>query len=109
MRRPKNTATGMNKETEVRRWLQRNGWDILKSGTRGAADLIAERRGSRWYIQIKYTRKTSIDPSDFQGEMPRLKRMATLGNGTPILCLVVQNRVWFTSARTGETLARGFL
>ena len=109
MRAPKNAATGTRKETDVRRWLQRNGWDILKRGTRGPADIIAQRGGTRWFIQIKYTRKTSIDPSNFAREMPALKRMASMGGGTAVLCLVVQGNVWFTSARTGETLRRGFL
>lgn len=107
--RPKNTATGYNKEKAVVSWLERHGFEIFYEGGRGPADIIASDGGRRWYIQVKYTRKMEMDSSRFSSELRPLIRMAEKKYATAVLCYVVQGTVWFVSAKTGETLQRGFL
>lgn len=107
--KPKNTTTGYKKQNDVAKWLGRHGWDITYEGGRGPADIIAVKGGKHWFIQVKYTRKSSMDWTRFSREMEPLIRIATKEDGTAIFCFVVQNRVWFTSAKTGRDLARGYL
>ncbi len=107
--RPKNTATGYNKEKAVVSWLERHGFKIIYKGGRGPADIIATDGSRRWYIQVKYTRKTKMDPSRFSKERKSLITMADQKHATAVLCYVVQSTIWFVSAKTDETLQRGFL
>ncbi len=106
-KRPKNTSTGYRKEKEVVGWLERHGFDIHYQGGRGPADIIAINGGKRWYIQVKYTRSTEMGFDRFRKEMNPLILMADKGRGTAVLCFVVQNSLWFVSAKTGRTLTRG--
>ncbi len=107
--RPKNTATGYKKEKAVVSWLERHGFEISYEGGRGPADIIATDGSRRWYIQVKYTRKTKMDSSRFSKERESLIKMADQKHGTAVLCYVVQSTIWFVSAKTNETLQRGFL
>jgi Holliday junction resolvase len=107
--RPKNTVTGYNKEKAVVTWLERHGFEILYEGGRGPADIIATDGGRRWLIQVKYTRSMEMGLERFDKERGPLIRAANKHGGTAVLCVVVQNSLWFISAKTEETLARGFL
>lgn len=107
--RPKNTATGYNKEKAVVRWLERHGFEILYEGGRGPADIIARSGGRYWFIQVKYTRRREMGGERFDKERGPLIRMASKLGGTAVLCFVVQSSLWFDSAKTDENLARGFL
>ncbi len=107
--RPKNTATGYKKEKAVVKWLERHGFKISYDGGKGPADIIASDGGRRWYIQVKYTRKMEMDSSRFSNDLGPLIGMAEKKYATAVLCYVVQSTVWFVSAKTGETLLRGFL
>ena len=107
--RPKNTATGYKKEKAVVDWLERHGWVIIYEGGRGPADIIAKNGSTKWLIQVKYTRKTQMDSSRFSKERVSLIKLAEDSRGTAILCYVVQDRVWFVSAKTDKTLKRGYL
>lgn len=107
-RRPKNTATGQKKEKDVVSWLERKGWDIIYEGGRGPADIIAKNGGSKWFIQVKYTRSHEKDVSRFSKELQPLIKMAEDGHGTAVLCYVIQTSLWFCSVKTSGTLKRGF-
>jgi len=106
---PKNVETGKKKEKEVVKWLEKKGWQIRYKGGRGPADIIATKDGKRWLIQVKYTRKHEMDISRFNKELIPLIIMAEEQHGTPVLCFVVINSLWFDHAKTGQNLARGFL
>ena len=109
--RPKNTATGMNKELAVKRWLKRHGWEVPPHGTIGAEDIIAKDGSKIWYIQVKYTRKYSatVDSvlKDHSSEFGRLKAKATNHKAVPVYAVVIQNYVWFVSIRSFICLAKG--
>ena len=107
--RPKNTATGYNKEKAVVRWLEWHGFDILYDGGRGPADIIARNGGRYWFVQVKYTRSREMGMERFDKEKLPLIRMANKHGGTAVLCFVVLNSVWFDSAKTEENLMRGRL
>ncbi len=107
--RPKNTATGYNKEKAVVKWLDRHGFEILYRGGRGPADIEARNGGRYWLIQVKYTRSRQMGGERFDKERGPLIRMARKHSGTAVLCFVIQSSVWFDSAKTDENLARGFL
>lgn len=113
MQRPKNTATGINKEIAVKRWLKRHGWDVPRHGTIGAEDIIARNSSRVWYIQVKYTRKTSYDYEEiyesYASEFGRLKSKATRNNAVPVFAIVIQKYVWFISIRSNTLLAKGQL
>ena len=109
--RPKNTATGLNKELEVKRWLRRHGWEVPPHGTVGAEDIIAKDGSKIWYIQVKYTRKYSatVDSvlSAYSSEFRRLKAKATKHNAVPVYAVVIQDYVWFVSIKSFKHLAKG--
>lgn len=49
---------GMRKERLVKRKLEGSGFNVKQSpGSRGASDLYAQKRGKKWHIQVKSTRK----------------------------------------------------
>ena len=107
--RPKNTATGYNKEKQVVGWLERHGWNTIYEGGRGPADIIARSESSKWFIQVKYTRSHEMNFSRFSKELYPLIDNADGQKGTAVLCLVIQTSIWFCSAKTFKTLKRGFL
>ena len=113
MQRPKNTATGINKETAVKRWLKRHGWDVPRHGTIGAEDIIARKNSRVWYIQVKYTRKVSSSYREVYqshtSEFRRLKIKATKNSAVPVFAIVIQKYVWFISVRSNILLAKGQL
>lgn len=113
MQRPKNTATGINKETSVKRWLKKHGWYVPKHGTIGAEDIIAKKGSRVWYIQVKYTRKMNANYKDlyksYTSTFKRLKSKATKNNVVPVFAIVIRKYVWFISIRSDELLAKGQL
>jgi len=58
---------------------------------------------------VKYTRKYEMDGTRFNKELFPLIKMAEEQHGTPVLCFVVINSLWFDHPKTGQNLARGFL
>ncbi len=106
---PKNASTGKIKEKKVARWLEHNGWWLEYSGGRGPADIIAKKGSTKWFIQVKYTRSTEMDTSRFGKEAEPLIDLAETEHGTAVLCMVIQNQVYFLSAKRGRTLAEGYL
>jgi len=106
---PKNVQTGKKKEKDVVRWLEGKGWEILYEGGRGPADIKARRGSTKWFIQVKYTRSREMSSNTFDKERKNLIKLAEEHHATPVLCFVVQNSVWFVSAKTNKNLKRGFL
>ncbi|MGC8651509.1 MAG: hypothetical protein ACP5RX_02775 [Minisyncoccia bacterium] len=105
----KNTTAGYRKQEKVVEWLKNKGWEIIYDGGRGPADIIARLEGKKWFIQVKYTRKSEMDESRFSKEKEDLIKMADENSGTAIFCYVIQKSIWFDSAKTGKTLKRGRL
>lgn len=108
---PSEYVYGRRKELQVAEFLQRRGFECERAlGSRGPIDLIAERRGLRFAIQVKATRRdstsyTRLEPRD---EI-RLKRAAAAQRARPALALVSRNHVWLVSVPEDDIILEGDL
>ncbi|RLG24012.1 hypothetical protein DRN85_08340 [Methanosarcinales archaeon] len=96
---------GRKKEELVTRKLRGKGAKVkLSSGSRGAADLIAEfPSGKKWHVQVKATRK-GRPASPSSKDTGRLKSSASKNRATPVIAKVSRNKVSYSSVRNKRRL-----
>jgi Holliday junction resolvase len=77
------TRFGREAEYVVALYLKSLGWDIaLSRGSRGPADIIANRDNTYWFIQVK---SSSGVPRIKGYEIKRLKEIAAIKGGLPVV------------------------
>lgn len=77
---------GRSAEIEVAILLELFGWNVrLSPGSRGPADLFAQRKSDKWLIQVK----SSGNIGRLKGlELKQLKDLAKRTDGLPVIALV---------------------
>lgn len=77
---------GHEAEFVVASYLKSRGWSIkLSPSSRGAADIVADKNGSIWCIQVKASTKSPHIKSE---EIKRLKMYADANDGIPVFTSV---------------------
>jgi len=102
---------GRRKELQVSEFLERRGykWSIA-IGSRGPIDIIAKRKGRKWGIQVKATRKDYITYTRLSiDEEHKLMKAAERRKVEPILALVTKNYVWFVTVPNESLMLHGKL
>jgi len=102
---------GRRKEFQVGEFLERRGfaWGCAV-GSRGPADLVAQKGRQHLAIQVKATRDLSISYTRLTPREETNLLNYTDGNkATPVLALVSRNYVWLLRLPDGEELLKGNL
>jgi Holliday junction resolvase len=77
---------GRSAEIQVAILLALCGWNVrLSPGSRGPADIFAQRKTDKWLIQVKSSGKFGRLKSS---ELKQLKSLAARANGLPVIALV---------------------
>lgn len=94
---------GRSAEEKVANQLRRAGASVkVSKGSRGAADLQADFGTKKWDVQVK-AGKTA--PDKLTGtDKQRLNIKATKSGTTPVLATVKDNKITYTSNRSGRKL-----
>jgi len=83
---PSWSDVGRSAEIEVFILLALCGWTVrLSPGSRGPADIFAQRKVDKWLIQVKSSGKFGRLKSS---ELKKLKVLAARTNGLPVIALV---------------------
>lgn len=98
-----NYSKGRNAEQKVAQVLRNAGAKVkLSPGSKGAEDMIADFGSKTWYVQVK---SGDSAPNQLSGvDKQRLNAKATKNDATPVLATVKDNKITFTSTRSGRNL-----
>ena len=98
---PSWTKLGRSAEVEVAILLILLGWNVrLSPGSRGPADLYAQRKTDKWLIQVKSSEKVGRLKGS---ELKQLKDLAARTSAVPVIALV---QPWMTVTGEAENIIR---